>query len=60
VFVCRESRDNPVTVREAMRVLETHICLDASGSKSRFYKYFNIAKISQSYEKSPGGLERAC
>jgi hypothetical protein len=45
-----ESRDNLITVREAMRVLETHICLDAAGSKSRFYKYFNIAKISQSNE----------
>ena len=45
-----ESRDNPITVREAMRVLETHICLDAAGSKSRYYKYYNIARISQSKE----------
>lgn len=43
-----ESRDNPITVRKAMRVLETHICLDAAGSKSRFYRYANIARISQS------------
>jgi hypothetical protein len=40
-----ESRDNPITGREAMRILETHICLDAAGSKSRFYKYFNIARM---------------
>jgi hypothetical protein len=45
-----ELRDNPITVREAMRILETHICLDAAGSKGRFYKYVNIARISQSNE----------
>ena len=43
-----ESRDSPNTVREAMRVLESHICLAIVGSKSKMKmnKLYNLANIN--------------
>lgn len=41
------SRDAPITIREAMRILERWICYEASGSKTRFMKkYYNFDKIN--------------
>ena len=41
-----ESRDTPITIREAMRKLEGSICRDAAGSGTRYRTYCNIKKIN--------------
>ena len=41
-----ESRDTPITIREAMRKLEGSICRDAAGSGTRYKTYCNIKKIN--------------
>lgn len=44
-----ERRDKPITVREAMRILERFICLESAGSKNKFLtKFFNFDKITKS------------
>ena len=45
-----ESRDTPITIREAMRKLERFLCLEAAGSKNRFRMFYNINKINTSTE----------
>ena len=45
-----ESRDTPITIREAMRKLEGSICRDAAGSGTRYKTYFNIKKINGATE----------
>jgi hypothetical protein len=46
-----EARDEPITVREAMRVLERCICLQASGSTKKFkLNFFNFDKINKSQD----------
>ena len=45
-----ESRDTPITIREAMRNLERSICRDAAGSGTRYKTYFNIKKINGATE----------
>ena len=42
------SRDSPITVREAMRILERNICIKATGSKRQYTKYFNFELIKTS------------
>lgn len=47
-----EARDNSMSVREAMRILERHICFNAVGkSISAFKKYFCLSKIDDSAPK---------
>jgi hypothetical protein len=46
-----ETRDEPITIREAIRILEAHICLEAvGGSKTKFkkgnYNFDAIAKTA--------------
>ena len=43
-----EARDSPITVREAMRVLESYICLAIVGSKSKMKmgKLYNLTNIN--------------
>eukprot|EP01039_Chlorochromonas_danica_P010891 gene10891-12104_t len=42
-----ETRDLPITIREAMRILERWICFEAAGSKTRFQqKFYNLDKIN--------------
>jgi len=44
-----ESRDHPITVREAMRVLESHICIAICGSKRKAKNGLcTLKKVSQS------------
>ena len=45
-----ESRDTPITIREAMRKLEGSICRDAAGSGTRYRTYCNIKKINGASE----------
>ena len=45
-----ESRDKPITIREAMRKLEGSICRDAAGSGTRYKTYCNIKKINGASE----------
>ena len=45
-----ESRDKPITIREAMRKLEGSICRDAAGSGTRYRTYCNIKKINGASE----------
>ena len=45
-----ESRDTPITIREAMRKLEGSICRDAAGSGTRYKTYCNIKKINGASE----------
>jgi len=41
-----ESMANPITIREAMRILERCLCLEAAGSKNSFKKkFYNFDKI---------------
>ena len=41
-----EAKDNPISIREAMRILESHICFEAVGrSKTKFKKFYNFKKI---------------
>jgi hypothetical protein len=40
--------DTPITIREAMRILERSICFDVSGSKSKFVKFSFFEKFDQS------------
>ena len=44
------TRDRPITVREAMRRLESALCLDAAGSTTRHRIYPNIDKINRSID----------
>eukprot|EP00604_Paraphysomonas_vestita_P002616 CAMPEP_0174818496 /NCGR_PEP_ID=MMETSP1107-20130205/1168_1 /TAXON_ID=36770 /ORGANISM="Paraphysomonas vestita, Strain GFlagA" /LENGTH=265 /DNA_ID=CAMNT_0016030385 /DNA_START=12 /DNA_END=806 /DNA_ORIENTATION=- len=44
--IALENRDVPITVREAMRILEAHICLEAAGSKRKCKDgHYNFEKI---------------
>ena len=43
-----ESRNTPITIREAMRKLERFLCLEAAGSKNRFKMFYNINQINTS------------
>lgn len=48
-----ERRDTPITVHEAMRILERYICLESAGSKTMFLtKFFNIDRIKNSGDKT--------
>mmetsp|Transcript_14448 Transcript_14448/g.13051 ORF Transcript_14448/g.13051 Transcript_14448/m.13051 type:complete len:273 (+) Transcript_14448:89-907(+) len=40
-----EDNNKPITIREAMRILERHICMEVAGSKNSFRKLFNFEKI---------------
>lgn len=40
-----KTRDKPITVREAMRILEKYICLEVAGSKTKLKKCYSIEKI---------------
>eukprot|EP01039_Chlorochromonas_danica_P002376 gene2376-2608_t len=44
-------RDEPITVREAMRALEGSICYEACGSKAKYKKYFCFTKMSSCSDK---------
>ena len=41
-----EARDKSVSVREAMRMLERHICYVAAGSNNKFKTFYCLAKIT--------------
>jgi hypothetical protein len=44
--IALENRGVPITVREAMRILEAHICLEAAGSKRKYIcGHYNFEKI---------------
>jgi hypothetical protein len=44
--IALENRDVPMTVHEAMRILEAHICLEAAGSKRKYIRgHYNFEKI---------------
>lgn len=43
-----QARDAPITIREAMRILERWICFEACGSKRKFVKYYNFDRINKS------------
>jgi regulator of replication initiation timing len=48
-----ESRDEPITIREIIRVLESFICLEAAGSKTKFRKgHFNFDVIAKQGDQS--------
>jgi hypothetical protein len=42
-----QARDKPISIREAMRILENHICFTAAGSKNRYGKFFSFSRIEQ-------------
>lgn len=42
-----EERDHPITVREAMRILERHICKDVVESNKQFKFFYNFDKLSR-------------
>jgi uncharacterized protein YoxC len=47
-----QSRDKPITVREIMRKLESHVCLKLAGSKSKARKeLFNFAKFREKHRE---------
>jgi hypothetical protein len=44
--IALENRDVSMIVREAMRILEAHICLEAAGSKRKYIRgHYNFEKI---------------
>jgi hypothetical protein len=43
-----EARYDSITIREVMRILERHICLASTLSKTKFKKFYNIDKINKS------------
>lgn len=46
-LVAVESRDRPITVREAMRELEKRICLEAAGSATAAKRLYNFSRFEK-------------
>lgn len=46
-LVAVESRDKPITVREAMRELEKRICLEAAGSATAAKRLYNFSRFEK-------------